>query len=1057
MAASGIVGCIGDRDEVMSGRDDPEGRPMAAVSQSGTSDPVARAVFGHADAGRWDQIHAMVPRLLINVPENDTVLRLAIRASLERRDLDSTAALATILAGRMDLSDAGTVAEMLSVLLTVGRLDDALDLLVRALKVHPGRDDWRRLVIDSRWMLEDHAEGRRVARAAVRRRKFDQDLLLSMLPLPRRELEDETLARFAEVNPTDRRLTIPAARRAFDAGDFDRTRSIAETILRSHPDFVPAWVLWLRAASAAGVTAGDLDEPMRRRLDRAAGRVETALSADNETRAAETASGWESPEFLASLASFVRQTSGEGDRADLASLYRHAATRYPVLREAWEGLAATSDDAAEVAAAVKNLRVINRYDQALTRLLRKIGSPAAARVDIGRALGELGLPYLAEAWLSLAESMYGDERPGGAIGDEAAPGSASPGQPTPPIESIRQHRRRWIAAIREEAAWADVPLHRSNVPGGESDGGGPVRWVEAAARLARSAAAGGDGGPRGGGARLVTATRTPAAFRLVDVAAEVGLRHDALPADDLDQPGVPISHTLGCGGAAVDYDRDGWPDVYLADGGGRPMHRDNDPNPLYRNLGGRFVDVGAAAGVGYRGFGIGVTYGDLNADGFDDLVATGYGGDRVYLNRGDGTFADASKRFFHGGKTLPGGGVEPWSTSAAIADLDGDALADLFVLKYCRGEKPITVQCWSGEVLRSCAPVFFPAAADWFRSNPDAVADAPPAVRWDDAVDVGRGLGILVGELAPAAGNDVFVANDMTANHLWSVGPGGGGGGGGGVRRESAVAAGLAGGSDNPNQGSMGIAHADANGDGRADLLVTNFYGESNALHLSEPSTTPDRAVRMGLRNSSRPLVGFGTQAVDLDGDGVTEWAVANGSIDAPGEGVKSEAYEQPFQILAPDGPAALRPVPPDRIGPAGGYVARPHVGRAVWTCDFDRDHRTDLMVTHQTEPVAVLRNETAPAGGFLELTLVGTDAVERDAVGAVVEVVTGGVRRVGFVTAGDGYLCRNERTLRFGVPAGESSAVVTIRWGDGTSRSWDVGAGRCYVCLPGRRPWMIE
>ncbi len=231
-------------------------------------------------------------------------------------------------------------------------------------------------------------------------------------------------------------------------------------------------------------------------------------------------------------------------------------------------------------------------------------------------------------------------------------------------------------------------------------------------------------------------------------------------------------------------------------------------------------------------------------------------------------------------------------------------------------------------------------------------------------------------------------------------------------------------------QGSMGITTGDFDRDGDLDLYVTNFDLEYNTFHEQrESGLWLDQTSKLGLSTPTTPLVGFGTEAVDLDHDGSLELIVSNGHVDMFSRADERSVYAHPMQIFRRNASQSYDSIAGEL---AGEYLANPHVGRALWTLDADRDGRTDFAVTHQTEPVALLMNRSQ-SGDWLGLRLIGRNC-SRDAIGARVEVTLGDQRWTAAQTSGDGYLCSNERILRIGLGDVESEACdVKVIWPDGT------------------------
>ncbi len=424
-----------------------------------------------------------------------------------------------------------------------------------------------------------------------------------------------------------------------------------------------------------------------------------------------------------------------------------------------------------------------------------------------------------------------------------------------------------------------------------------------------------------------------------------------------------------------------------------------------------------------------MTVSDFNQDGFADLFVLNYGPSTLYLNRGDGTFQDASHLIR---PTDPESANIAWSTCAAVADLNGDGLCDLAIANYCAGLSPVTTPCGQeGESIHyACSPVKFPALMDQFYEGMPDGTWVESTSNWSAIPDIpGRGLGMVASDFDGAPGVELYVANDMTSNHYWS-----------GRRNsdnefqlyESALPRGLAGDERMAAQGSMGIAVGDLDQDQDADLYVTNFHGEYNTYYEQlEPGLWRDRTAPMALVAPTLPLVGFGTQAVDLDRDGQDELVVTNGHVDLFNrEGRKAE-YAQPMHIFYRTGQGYRLAEAPSE------YTSSVHVGRSLWTMDIDRDQRVDMVVTHQTEPVALLMNRTESSNSWLHLKLIGTTC-ERNAVGAKVRVKSPKSTWVAWCSSGEGYFGANDDLIRLGLGDQSEPVSIEVSWPDGMQETWN-------------------
>ncbi|MGV3485746.1 MAG: CRTAC1 family protein, partial [Planctomycetaceae bacterium] len=481
---------------------------------------------------------------------------------------------------------------------------------------------------------------------------------------------------------------------------------------------------------------------------------------------------------------------------------------------------------------------------------------------------------------------------------------------------------------------------------------------------------------------------------------------------------------------------------YLVTAGGTPPHLDSAPNAMFRNLAGRFQVVSDRCGAQDRGFGQGVAVGDVNEDGFDDLLVLNYGPNSLWINNGDGTFSDHSQRW------LPAHSV--WSTSAAIADLDGDNLSDVFIANYCAGLEPTFEECKAAnsQLARTCSP-------NHFAAEPDTILKGTPRGGFVDVTNdwhatpelLGRGLGIVAGSFDSQPGIDLLVANDMTSNHYWTQ-----------RQRnspqdafalsESGAVRGLAHDGLSRWQGSMGIAVADLNRDNVADFYVTNYENEHNTLYLSRGDAGwNDETGREKLLQETLPMVGFGTQAIDFDHNGEAELIVTNGHVDHLADPNGKVFYQQPAQLFQRNPSGVFESVASQL---ADRYFRNLHVGRGLWSTDVNRDGKIDVVITHQTEPTALLMNRTDSDHSYISIRLVATSAA-RTAVGSVASIRSANGEATYPLNSGDGFLCSNERCLYTGLGQDVNDVDVTVRWLDGKVETWSaLATGREWLLVQG-------
>jgi tetratricopeptide (TPR) repeat protein len=497
-----------------------------------------------------------------------------------------------------------------------------------------------------------------------------------------------------------------------------------------------------------------------------------------------------------------------------------------------------------------------------------------------------------------------------------------------------------------------------------------------------------------------------------------------------------LPETMSGGVGLLDYDGDGWLDVFAIQGGPFPSVPGAPcGDRLFRNRGdGSFEDVSERSGIARMpgGYGHGVAVGDYDNDGRPDLFLTRWRSYALYHNKGDGTFEDTTVR-------LGLGGDRDWPTSAAWADLDGDGDLDLYVCHYLAWDTVNPRVCHRPDSRSStyCDPRDFHAMPDHAFRNDGAGGKFVDVTAEAGFVDRdGRGLGVVAADLDGDGRTDVFVANDTTANMLFRNL--------GGFRfREEGIESGVAANANGGYLAGMGIACGDLDGDEVLDLAVTNFFGESTTFyHGLGGGQFSDHSVAVGLAAPSRFLLGFGIVFFDADNDGRLDVATANGHVN---DYRPSVPFAMPAQLL---------------IGTEGGHLVDisdragepwklPRLGRGLAVGDLDNDGRLDLVLVGQNEPLAVFHNRTA-GGHFVSFKLDGA-ASNRDAVGARVTLTAGGRRRVMQRFGGGSYLSASDGRLHFGL--GQSGMVdkVEVRWPSGRVDSFsDLKTDRGYLLREG-------
>ena len=333
-----------------------------------------------------------------------------------------------------------------------------------------------------------------------------------------------------------------------------------------------------------------------------------------------------------------------------------------------------------------------------------------------------------------------------------------------------------------------------------------------------------------------------------------------------------LPETMGSGGAVLDFDNDGWMDLYLVQSGYLPGNADGRPVPgnrLFRNRGdGTFEDVTAKAGVGNRGYGMGAVAADYDNDGDKDLYVVNFGPDALYQNNGDGSFVDVTVQ--------AGISDQSWGSGAAFFDANRDGHLDLYVVNYLDFAIAKHVDCGSKSkgILSYCSPDVYEMAADiFYESNGDGTfTDATEAAGLAVQNGNGKGLGIVAADYTGDGWPDIYIANDSTPNFLFTNR-------GDGTFEEAGLWLGASHNEDGMTEAGMGIDAGDVNGDGYLDIVVTNLSNEANALYLGGKHGFSHESRSAGIFVPSLLPLGFGVDLFDVDNDGDLDIFVANGHV----------------------------------------------------------------------------------------------------------------------------------------------------------------------------------
>jgi tetratricopeptide (TPR) repeat protein len=517
-------------------------------------------------------------------------------------------------------------------------------------------------------------------------------------------------------------------------------------------------------------------------------------------------------------------------------------------------------------------------------------------------------------------------------------------------------------------------------------------------------------------------------WQLTDRAAEVGISFKYYEGTTEETRLQHIFNVVGGGVGAIDFDLDGWPDLYLAQANDwrDPQLQPQYVDQLFRNrIGESFVDVTGIVGIVETGFSHGVTGGDFDQDGFPDIHVSNKGANRLFRNNGDGTFEDVSDF-----AAISGSG---WTISSIFADLSGDGLPDLYVGNYSPITETETKECHrSPGVPMSCAPDLLVAESDrlYLNRGDGTFQDITDASGIRESS--GRGLALVAWDFAGDGRLSLFVANDTSANFLYvnqGASPDGIP-----IFQEEGILRGLAFDADGNAQASMGIAAGDPNHDGLVELFVTNFAHESNTLYAQvERGSFIDMTRQYLLRDPSFGMLGFGTQFADLDGDGWEDLVAVNGHVDQSGDTSSTDRMRP--QIFRNKQGNAFEEVSADSLG---SYFQAGHLGRSLAVCDWNRDGKSDFAITRLHAPFSLISNLTPSPGKSLSIRLVAKSGT-RDATGATIRARIDGKDVYRMFTAGDGYMSTNCNTVVFAGIQTTHVESIEVSWSKGLVQRWDL------------------
>ena len=522
-------------------------------------------------------------------------------------------------------------------------------------------------------------------------------------------------------------------------------------------------------------------------------------------------------------------------------------------------------------------------------------------------------------------------------------------------------------------------------------------------------------GQRGTDPATPLPAEAPAQFENVAAAAGLSFRHV-----NGSTPDRHLLEIMGSGGLFFDYDEDGWPDVFLVDGGslGDGTIAATARDRLYKNRGnGTFQDVSATSGIVHRGYGMGACAADYDNDGWTDLYVTSVGSNLLYHN-------DAGKRFTDVTRTAGVAGGDVFSASCAFADVDRDGDVDLFVVNYVDARIDNNIYCGdtSKKIRIYCHPLNFqPLQSVLYRNNGNGTF-ADVSREAGIAQQRGNGLGVVAGDYDNDGWVDIFVANDTTPNFLYHNE-------GKGVFKEVALLSGVAVAADGRPRAGMGTDFGDYDGDGDLDLFVTNHELEAHTLFRNlGKGLFEDATFTSGVGPPTLPFVGFGAEFLDVDNDSDLDLSIVNGHVMNSASHFRPGAKEAQRNLLLRNGGNGRFTDVSRQSGPG---FALENVSRTLASADIDNDGDLDLLVTNNNSSADLLRNGGTRGNNALLVRLVGTRS-NRDAIGARLSVTAGGKTQIREVRAGSSYLGQHDLRVHAGLGRATTIDRLEIRWPNG-------------------------
>jgi len=526
--------------------------------------------------------------------------------------------------------------------------------------------------------------------------------------------------------------------------------------------------------------------------------------------------------------------------------------------------------------------------------------------------------------------------------------------------------------------------------------------------------------------------------QFVDVAEEVGVVAQNVSGDS--EQTYLVDSMMG-GSAFFDYDQDGDLDLYILNGSkvvGFP-DQEHPRNTFYRNEQGKFVDATDEANLGDTGWGMGCAVGDYDNDGDLDIYITNYGRNVLYANQGDGTFIDVTE--------YAQVGDERFGTGCAFLDYDGDGYLDLYVANYVDFRHflqttPNKSYMWKGLRVHF-GPRGMKGSGDiLYRNQGDGTfADVTVEARVVNQ-DKLYGMGVIGGDYDRDGDVDIYVANDTGPNFLYQNQ-------GDGTFVDIGWMIGAAYGESGEAQGCMGIAYGDYDNDLYQDILVTNFWEQTNTLYHNDRGTFfSDLSFDAGVGKESFQFLAWGTEFFDYDNDGDKDLFVANGhlfpQLDRANLGT---SYAQTNQLFENLGDGTFTEV--SQVSGKGLEIKK--VSRGASFGDYDDDGDLDIFVLNLNDRPTLLRNDGGNENNWLMVKIIGTES-NRDGIGARIEVRSGELTQSAEIRSGASYLSHNDLKAHFGLEQRETIDLLVVHWPSGLQERFEnLAANRLVVIQEGK------